>query len=610
MTKIVSLFFTILIPLIGFSQLTDKDEDILRQELSDRINNLRVSVGLKPLLYNDTLRKAAQFHSEYMAKNDVLSHDEKQSKYANPKKRVLEFEGKEFEIVGENVLYSKPQEFPLNRKDLIQLADEMFNSWKKSPGHYANMTEPEYVFGDLGFKTHLKKGIVYATQVFGTKGHLVPNQISNNAFGLVKAPADCEKEYERYSNLILSMGNDLKIEGSEVVFYYHDIEYFKKIFPGSNDGIAIDLISKDQFTCGKPNQLDLSPVYDGILLKPIFSAEMLANNRAESDYRIITKVGDVPEELVGNEYSPSLIIIKKGRACKYIYPAEVPRRDYDLRPIEPIIKDEPTVSLVKDGVVHSQIVNYNFKTDITSAIDLPNINEYSSSIHSIQINSFSSVEGDSVNNERLHNSRASFIKKHLNSKFDVSPDAFMINAKENWDQMNFQLNYFERDELSKISHDSLKLILANRDDSLPWDSLLFTQRKSIAIINYLGKYIEEENIESLGEFNLRTAVATKNPSLVNKALFEMYRSQDYYPSILFEPQIIEFIMTQPKTVANYSALLSHHYYFEPLRHDVTKHWDIVRPEFYGITRFGEHESIAGMAVISEISCPKTECPKK
>jgi hypothetical protein len=90
----------------------------------------------------------------------------------------------------------------------------------------------------------------------------------------------------------------------------------------------------------------------------------------------------------------------------------------------------------------------------------------------------------------------------------------------------------------------------------------------------------------------------------------MYRSQDYYPSILFEPQIIEFIMTQPKTVANYSALLSHHYYFEPLRHDVTKHWDIVRPEFYGITRFGEHESIAGMAVISEISCPKTECPKK
>lgn len=131
--------------------------------------------------------------------------------------------------------------------------------------------------------------------------------------------------------------------------------------------------------------------------------------------------------------------------------------------------------------------------------------------------------------------------------------------------MDFQLNYFERDEPTKLSRDSLKLLLASNDTSLPWDSLLFSQRKSNAIINYMGEYIDGVNVESLGEFNLRTAVATENNALVNKALYEMYVSMNYNPEILFEAQIVEFIKTHPKTVANYAALMSLHVAMDPYR---------------------------------------------
>jgi uncharacterized protein YkwD len=559
----IILFSIILLPLVSLSQLTDKDKGILRQELSDRINILRVSKGLKPLLFNDTLQKTAEFHSKYMAKNDILGHDEKPAKYATPKKRVLAFEGNEFELVGENVLYSTPQNLPIKKKDIIALADEMFNSWKNSPKHYANMTEPEYIFGDLGFETNLDRRIVYATQVFGTKGHVVRNQISKNSFGLIQAAEDCEKEYEGYSNLIMNLGNNLRIEGNEVMLYYHDISYFNKMFSGPTDGIAIDLISKEQLLCGQANQLDFSPVYDGIILKPYFSIEMLQNNSAESDYRVITKVGDIPQNLEGNEYSPSLILLKNGKACKYIYPAEIPKKDYDLRPFEPIVNDEPTVELVREGVIQSQTINYNFNTNRTESVDLPKIVEQTGMIHSIRINSFSSVEGDSTHNAQLHNSRASFMMKHVSSILNASSELFTINAEENWDQMNFQLNYFEHDELARLSHDSLKKILANRDKTLPWDSLLFAQRKSLVIINYLGEYTDLDNFESIGEFNLRTAVAMEDASLANKALYEMYHSSDYNPEILFEPQIIEFIKMHPKTVGNYSALLSIDFYRDP-----------------------------------------------
>lgn len=559
-----NVFFLLLfLPVIGLSQLSEKDKEFIRQELSEKINGLRVSLGVKPLKLNDTLQKAAAFHSEYMAKYDVLSHDETRSKYRTPKKRVSEFEGDIFDIVGENILYSTPQSFPLKKKELVALANEMFTSWKNSPPHYANMIDPEYVFADLGFKTEIKKDIVYATQVFGRKGHVVENQISDNAYGLVQAPKDCEKEYSTFSNLIMSMGNNLEIKGNEVILYYHNIDYFKKMFSNPTDGVAIDLISKNQMACGKPNELDVSPVYDGILLKPIYSQEMLANNTAESDYRVITKVGEIPAEYLDKDYTPSIILIKKGKACKYLYPSQTLSKAYDLRPIEPITKDELSVELLREGILQSQIVNYDFKTNVTRAVTNPTIYNYSEPIHSIRILSYSSVEGDSINNDRLHKARANYIQNQLTRKLSVPNEKIEIDARENWSMMDFQLNYFEREELTSIPHDSLKSILATDDKSLPWDSLLFSQRRATAIINYEGQFNDSLSLESLGAFNLRTAVAYNDPDLANKALYNMYNSKNYNPYILFEPQIREFIESNPKTICNYSALLSSNYSIDP-----------------------------------------------
>lgn len=548
----------VVFPLFGLSQLSEQEKSTLRVELGGLINELRLSKGLQPLVFNDTLRAAAEFHSQYMAKSDNLSHSQPKSKYKTPTKRVVYKGGKVFVTVGENVLYSTQQKFPLNKKEVSALALEMFNSWKNSPGHYANMTDPKYVYGDLGFSINTKKQNVFATHVFGTKGHLVNGQISKNQFGLVPAAEDCDKEFKQFSNLVLNMGNGLSLDGDEVVLYYHNISYFEKIFSNDNDGMAIDLISKDQFNCGGPNMLDLSPVHDGILLKPVYRNEMFKNNRAESNYRVITKVGDIPEGLNGDDYSLSVILIKDGKSCKYMYPAQHPSKDYDLRPFDPYLNNDSKIEFVLDGVIASQELRYDFRTNKKKAVKLPEIDRSFSDIHSIQINSFSSVEGDSTHNSSLHNARASFIQNHLMDELKVSAEKISKNASENWSLMDFQLNYFERDELSLLSHDSLKKVLKVRDTSLPWDSLLFAQRKAEAIINYFGEF-EEDGVEDLSLFNLRTAVAMNNVELANKALYVMYQNDEYNPHVLFESQIMDFMNTHPETVANYSANLSRYY---------------------------------------------------
>ena len=109
------------------------------------------------------------------------------------------------------------------------------------------------------------------------------------------------------------MGNNISIEGDKIIYYYHNIHYFKKIFSKDNDGIVVDLIQPEQFNCDKPNQLDMSPIHDGILLKPVYKEELLKNNSAESDYRIITEIGTLPKSLQGKPVTPSIIFIKDGK---------------------------------------------------------------------------------------------------------------------------------------------------------------------------------------------------------------------------------------------------------------------------------------------------------
>lgn len=567
--KTLLVIFYLAVPVLLCAQLSEKETGLLRLELSGQINRLRNQLGLKTLIFNDTLKKAAEFHSRYMVENNILTHEEKPQKYKTPTNRVHAFGGEIFQIIGENVLYSTPQKFPLSRKAMMELAEEMFTSWKNSSGHYANMVNTEYIYGDFGFEVSKNTNAVYATQVFGTKGHAVSNQLSKNAFNLKKAPEDCDKTYKQYNNILMNMGNCLSFQENEVVFSYHDAELLSKILSESNDGLAIDLISRSQLLCGQPNQLDFSPVYDGILLQPVYKNELFGGNRAEGDYRLITKVGTIPSSINAEDYSPSLIFIKDGKACNYTVPAIVYSENYELRPIEPIVKDI-SVQLVESGVKASQVIQYDFGVNKTTPANFPPVDQ-EGTVHSVDIHSYSSVEGDSLNNQRLHQSRASAILKHIQAKKTVPDSIVHIESEENWELMKFQFSYFDKDSLSSVPYDSIKQLIKLKAIELPWDSLLSEQRKAYAIIHFAGTF--EESDESIGEFNLRTAVATNNEQLVNKALYVMYTTDNYYGEVLFERHIMDFFKKQPQTLANYLALLSSEFYQDPHKTvEFIHHW--------------------------------------
>ena len=552
-SPIILFFFLIATPL--FAQISEAESQILRAEITKLVNELRASKNLNPLEPDSILQKAAKNQSIYIAGQKKLTHKQDAPRFATPFKRVKHFKGTSFEIVGENILKSAKIRFPLSKKALLELAKKMFNSWKKSPGHYANLIHVDYEFADLYFHFSKREGVIYATHVFGKKGVKIKGQLSENAFGLKEADDDCSKRFQGFENILANMGNSLMIEGNKVMFYHYSRRYFNKIFNSDDDGLAVDIVERVQFPCDKPNHLDVSPIHDGILLKPVYKQELVKNNTAQSDYRVITEVGTIPDFLRGKDIQLSIVLIQNGEKCRYISPSYAPSKNYRLRPIEPRLYDPPNVELQPEGIVFSQPLIYDFERGKKTPIKYPKIKSLEQKIHSIEIMSYSSIEGNEQSNLQLHNERAKTIKKHILSEVNAKDAKITIETKENWEKMYFQLQCHFAEELIELHKDTLRdFIVSDDDDSLPWDSLLFEQRKSIATINYYSRPIDVSP-ERTPYINFKTAIYNKDFALANKAMAAMY-PQKTYNSIIFEESTFNALKQYPELAQNAAALIA------------------------------------------------------
>lgn len=131
------------------------------QEVLRLTNEFRKQNGLKALTLDTNLAKAADVHSQAMAKQDFFSHTGKDG--SKPWDRA-EKAGYETRFVGENIAagYSS--------------AKAVVDGWIKSPGHRANMLNPDYNEIGIGhYYLQNDTGNVnyrnYWTQLFG-KGNV------------------------------------------------------------------------------------------------------------------------------------------------------------------------------------------------------------------------------------------------------------------------------------------------------------------------------------------------------------------------------------------------------------------------------------------------------
>ena len=165
------LFCSLVFTLGMFSQEKEAtiDLDQLKTKIVQLVNQERKSVAVASLTLDTFLLKAADDHAKNIAKEQTLTHEQKNSKKVNPKDRVYFYGGNDFSLVGENLLFTGIKNQIYSNEDLDALALKIFELWKKSPNHLKNMINPKYTFTEIGFSIDSENKKIYVVQLFGAK---------------------------------------------------------------------------------------------------------------------------------------------------------------------------------------------------------------------------------------------------------------------------------------------------------------------------------------------------------------------------------------------------------------------------------------------------------
>jgi len=164
----------------------------LYEQIYQKINTVRKNQGLPLLVLNDKLMKAAQSQSDWMAKNNRMSHlrpmpsSYEQFRTCNhhPANRIINAGYFEFEELftvkrnpkGETIVCPKP-EANKNLNEIIAEAKAgrksydtniIVSGWLNSPGHRKAMLDPTFKEFGIGI-TSLKAGEVYWCVVFASR---------------------------------------------------------------------------------------------------------------------------------------------------------------------------------------------------------------------------------------------------------------------------------------------------------------------------------------------------------------------------------------------------------------------------------------------------------
>ncbi|MCC6905952.1 MAG: hypothetical protein IT326_08930 [Anaerolineae bacterium] len=133
-----------------------------RQAVLDLVNQARCASNLNPLVLNDKLSKAAELHSVDMAINEFFSHTSATTG-STPSQRITA-QQYSWWTVGENIAAG------------YDTLEGVFEGWMASPGHKANILNPNFREMGLGHVVFdnpaarkLPNYVHWWTQTFGTQ---------------------------------------------------------------------------------------------------------------------------------------------------------------------------------------------------------------------------------------------------------------------------------------------------------------------------------------------------------------------------------------------------------------------------------------------------------
>ncbi len=470
-----------------------------------KLNKLRQEQNCGTLGVDPILKFAANDQSVYMLSINKLSHTQKTKGKENPHDRVVFYKGTH-DQVGENCIKiylkkpmtSKYNKNPTTANTYEEAAEELFQGWKHSPGHYKNMITPGYDVAGLGFAFSLDSSVLYCAQVFSAYPYVPPAGLESplNSFNVKpnnKKNCDCFNTKDASKAIMaiqLIMGTDSIYLKSE------DLQAIKLFFNKPTDAIYFDVVLRQQFLCANNNLLHGSEIYDGSMLPPVYFKDLYKRNLAQGDKNFFGALCAVPEKFNGYNYEINYGMIKENAACSYTWPVPVPGENLKVLQLLPKwleLKNEKIPEDVFAGVLSFNIPFERGKTKLNEK-QQQLLNRklliYKPFIKSASIKTFSSIDGPTEINLKLQEERANEIKNEIQKVTGTLP-ATETESKENWEEFYKQIETGKFSYLKLFTKEQIKNVLRDKSTLDSIDYLL--KKTRVAQLNIEIETVINEN---------------------------------------------------------------------------------------------------------------------
>ncbi|MBI9069096.1 MAG: hypothetical protein JEZ09_17495 [Salinivirgaceae bacterium] len=427
-------------------------EEVIEEIIFDEINRILATRGFDLKTKDTLLQKAAEDQAIYMLSindDEIIQENKKKQTTGD---RILFYGGSKngCELVKKtNISKGKiPYTYGKIASDIVFY---WFSNTKKS-----EILE-DISLNRIGISAKLddKKRKVYVSVVFGNyKSHNegpkhleeLPVAYTTKSYGLDdNNPLYCKK-IDRKDDL-LDLQANLSVEGNAIYFETDNIKNIKRIIRKKKDGLAVDILQKEQYSCGSANIVDYNLLNSGILTKRLYTKKLFKNNLADLENNpnaFKTQLAMLPEG-ISNNYELNLVIIQNKSVCKSI------PKNFTITPSGKYTKN---ISLLADTVSINSRFSYkpiadsmsltfripfenkktSYKTkDIEPFIKL--LNEPAFVIYNMLITAYSSIEGTDSENNFLQQKRAESIVKVLG---DRQSDIINTNILTEYNWSDFQ----------------------------------------------------------------------------------------------------------------------------------------------------------------------------
>jgi len=363
----------------------------------------------------------------------------------------------------------------------------------------------------------------------------------------------CKDLYNSMASLPKEVRASTKISDDSVYIILPDPLWVSALITSKKDGLAIDLVSKDIFSCANATPPAKSSIHTGYLMPPLNKLEIERRIFWHPDEYILINMGALPPQFQDKEIEANYLIIKDKNLCHYTNIVNIDFSGWELLKTGlyyDTLSSDQLKGKFKD-VSKSLVFTIPFekdkyqykKEDIKPLYDSLNMTDYT--IKSINIKAYTSVEGQLERNLVLQNQRAESIVKALQSYQNEKMES-TISADENWVEFLSDIATSPYSNYLSLSKAEIKEKLKSQDLLNKLEPLLSRHRKAIIELELekrlsfqesnpveLKKYFKE----SISKYNLDEAL------YLQKIIFYKIKKEEIPEQFIGEleiPETIEF----------------------------------------------------------------------